>query len=79
MNTPVKNLGSLEKQLTFGSQGHFLNHRQAFSPNDEWLAFEGLKEDSKMGENDLIGLVNIQSGQILEVYRVPNQKGFGPG
>ncbi|RIW17234.1 DUF3748 domain-containing protein [Algoriphagus lacus] len=79
MNTLVINPNPVERQLTFGSQGYFLNHRQAFSPNDEWLAFDGRKEDSKMGENDLIGLVNIHSGQILEVYRVPKQQAFGPG
>ncbi|MDI1322052.1 MAG: DUF3748 domain-containing protein [Algoriphagus sp.] len=70
---------AVEKQLTFGNQGHFLNHRQAFSPKDEWLAFDGRKEDSKLGENDLIGLLHINSGEILELYRVPGQQMYGPG
>lgn len=70
---------AVEQQLTFGIQGHFLNHRQAFSPKDEWLAFDGRKEDSKLGENELIGLLNIQSGEILDLYRVPGQQLDGPG
>lgn len=68
-----------EKQISFGDQGHFLNHRQAFSPDDQWVAFDGRKEDPKMGENELIGLLNIQTGKTLELYRVPNQQIYGPG
>ena len=79
MDTTVINPNAVEKPLTTGNQGHFLNHRQAFSPKDEWLAFDGRREDPKMGENDLIGLVNVQSGEVLEIYRVPGQTPFGPG
>lgn len=73
------NPNAQEKQLTQGSQGHFLNHRQAFSPDDQWLAFDGRSDDPKMGENDLIGMVNVQSGEVKELYRVPNQQAYGPG
>ncbi len=79
MNTTFFGPNAREKQLTYGSSSHFLNHRQAFSPTDEWLAFDGRTEDPKMGENDRIGLVNVQSGEVLEIYRVPGQTPFGPG
>lgn len=68
-----------EKQLTRGPQGHFLNHRQAFSHDDEWLAFDGRTDDPKMGENDLIGMVNVNTGEVKELYRVPGQQSYGPG
>lgn len=73
------NPNAIEKQITKGPQGHFLNHRQAFSPDDQWLAFDGRTDDPKMGENDLIGMVNVQSGEVKELYRVPNQQVYGPG
>ena len=79
MNTTFFSPNAREKQLTSGNSSYFLNHRQAFSPTDEWLAFDGRTEDSKMGENDRIGLVNVQSGEVLEIYRVPRQTRFGPG
>ena len=68
-----------ERQLTQGLQGHFVNHRQAISPDDQWVAFDGRGEDPKMGENDLIGMVNLLSGEIKELYRVPGQQVYGPG
>lgn len=76
---PTPNPNAQEKQLTQGLQGHFLNHRQAFSPDGEWLAFDGRTDDPKMGENDLIGMVHIQTGEVKELYRVPNQQAYGPG
>jgi ankyrin repeat protein len=79
MKTPSINPEALEQQVSFGSQSHFLNHRQAFSPDDQYLAFDGRREDSKMGENDLIGLIHISSGEVVELYRVPNQQAYGPG
>ncbi len=77
--TLTPNPNAEERQLTRGLQGHFLNHRQAFSPDDQWVAFDGRGEDPKMGENDLIGMVNLQSGEIRELYRVPGQQPYGPG
>lgn len=73
------NPNAVERQLTQGLQGHFLNHRQAFSPDDQWVAFDGRGEDPKMGENDLIGMVNLHSGEVRELYRVPGQQVYGPG
>jgi hypothetical protein len=73
------NPNAQEKQLTWGLQGHFLNHRQAFSADDAWLAFDGRTDDPKMGENGLIGVVNVQSGEVKELYRVPGQQSYGPG
>lgn len=78
LNT-ILNPEASEFQLTHGAQGHFLNHRQVFSFNDEWIVFDGRNEDSKIGENATIGLVNSKTGAIRVVYKVPNQTSFGPG
>ncbi|MBN7812440.1 DUF3748 domain-containing protein [Algoriphagus sp. H41] len=77
--TLTPNPNAEERQVTQGNQGHFLNHRQAFLPDDQWVAFDGRGEDPKMGENDLIGMVNLESGEVRELYRVPGQQSFGPG
>jgi len=83
LNQQIVNLtpnpNAQEKQLTKGLQGHFLNHRQAFSADDAWLAFDGRTDDPKMGENSLIGMVNVRTGEIKELYRVPGQQAYGPG
>ncbi|WP_439488493.1 DUF3748 domain-containing protein [Algoriphagus sp.] len=68
-----------ETQLTFGQKGHFLNHRQAFSPDDKYLVFDNRNDDSKIGENGSIQLVHIVSKQMETVYEIPNQSFFGPG
>jgi hypothetical protein len=83
LNQQIVNLtpnpNAQEKQLTQGLQSYFLNHRQAFSSDDAWLAFDSRTDDPKMGANDLIGMVNLQSGEIKELYRVPGQQAYGPG
>ncbi|WP_439488342.1 DUF3748 domain-containing protein [Algoriphagus sp.] len=68
-----------EIQLTHLPQGHFLNQRQAFSPDDEYLVFDNRNDDSKIGENGRIQLVHIASKQVETVYEIPNQSVFGPG
>lgn len=75
----IPNLSAQEKQLTFEEAGHFLNQRQVFSPNDEWVVFDGRNDDSKIGENGNVGLLNLESGEIIGVYSNSNQSHFGPG
>lgn len=75
----IPNPSAQERQLTFEEAGHLLNQRQIFSPNDEWLVFDGRNDDSKIGENENIGLLNLESGEIIGVYSNSNQSQFGPG
>ena len=68
-----------EIQITTDPSGHMLNQRQAFSPDDRLLAFDGRNDDSKIGENASIGVVNIATQEIQTVYQLDNQTVFGPG
>lgn len=85
-NTSVKNYNSNidaflieEVQLTNQPRGHFLNQRQAFSPDDKWLVFDNRNEDSKIGENGSIQVVNVETKKLETVYKLDNQNEFGPG
>ncbi|SHO60972.1 DUF3748 domain-containing protein [Algoriphagus zhangzhouensis] len=75
----IPNPSAQERQLTFEEAGHFLNQRQVFSPKDEWLVFDGRNDDSKIGENGKVGLLNLESGEIVGVYSNSKQSQFGPG
>lgn len=68
-----------EVQMTEGQQGHFLNQRQAFSPNDQWLVFDTRNEDSKIGENPAIQLLELSNKKTQTVYQLLNQRSYGPG
>jgi hypothetical protein len=68
-----------EIQLTSDPSGHFLNQRQAFSPNDKSLVFDNRNDDSKIGENASIQLVDVSSKAIQTIYKLENQTVFGPG
>lgn len=68
-----------EVQMTEGQQGHFLNQRQAFSPNDQFLVFDNRNEDSKIGENSTIQLLELSNKKIQTVYQLLNQQSYGPG
>lgn len=73
------NTAITEKQLTFDPQGHFLNHRQAISPTDQWVVFDGRNADTNLGENGIIGLLDLTTGELITVYETANQTEFGPG
>ncbi|MBN3518787.1 DUF3748 domain-containing protein [Algoriphagus lutimaris] len=68
-----------EIQMTEGPQGHFLNQRQAFSPYDQFLAFDNRNEDSKIGENASIQFINLFTKKVSTVYKLENQQNYGPG
>lgn len=68
-----------EIQLTTEPKGHMLNQRQAFSPDDRWLAFDYRNDDSKIGENASIGLVNLETKAVKTIYELENQTVYGPG
>lgn len=68
-----------EIQLTHELKGHMLNQRQAFSPDDASLVFDYRNDDSKIGENASIGILNIHKQESRPVYNLENQSSFGPG
>ncbi len=68
-----------EIQLTFGQKGHFLNQRQVFSPDDNYLVFDNRNEDSKIGENPSIQTVHVETKEIATIYKLADQQVYGPG
>jgi Tol biopolymer transport system component len=68
-----------EVQLTTDSAGHCLNTTQCFSPDDNWIVFDGRNDDSQIAANGEIAIVNTITGEIKTMYRVSNQTAFGPG
>lgn len=68
-----------EKQLTFDSQGHFLNTTQCFSPDGQWLVYDNRNDDAQIGSTGTIAMVNIKTGEIKELYHTQNQTVYGPG
>jgi len=68
-----------EIQLTTEPRGHILNQRQAFSPDDQFLVFDNRNDDSRIGENASIGIVNRETKELKTIYKLENQTVFGPG
>ncbi len=68
-----------EQQLTFGNQGHFLNHRQVFSADDKWAVFDNRNDGSEIMTNGGIAMLNLETKEIRNIYQVPNQNDYGPG
>jgi hypothetical protein len=69
----------VETQLTSDANGHFLNQRQVFSPDDKLLVFDKRNDDSKIGENASIQLVNVETKAVKTIYKLENQTVYGPG
>jgi Tol biopolymer transport system component len=68
-----------EKQLTFGNKGHFLNTAQCFSPDGQWIVYDTRNDDTKIGSTASIEMVNVDTGEIKELYHTQNQTEHGPG
>ena len=68
-----------ENQLTFGIKGHFLNTTQCFSPDGHWVVYDTRNDDTQIGSTGSIEMVNINTGEIRELYHTQNQTEYGPG
>ena len=68
-----------EKQLTFGNKGHFLNTTQCFSPDGQWVVYDTRNDDTQIGSTGSIEMVNVNTGEIKELYHTQNQSEHGPG
>jgi WD40 repeat protein len=69
----------IEIQLTSDPSGHFLNQRQAFSPDDLSLVFDGRNDETKIGENAYVKMIDVNTKAIRIIYELDNQTAFGPG
>ncbi|PZR28054.1 MAG: DUF3748 domain-containing protein [Citrobacter freundii] len=68
-----------EIQLTHDAAGHCLNSTQCFSPDDQWIVYDGRNYDHLIGSTGLIAMVNVETGEIVKLYETAGQTDFGPG
>lgn len=68
-----------ETQLTNTPDGHMLNTTQVFSKDGKWLVYDTRNDDSKIASTGVIAQVNVESGEVVVLYRTENQTAFGPG
>ena len=67
------------KQLTNSTKGHMLHHNSVFSPDGQWVVFDGRNDDTKIGETTQIGVVNVLTGEERDIYETLNSSIYGPG
>jgi hypothetical protein len=68
-----------EHQLTSDAMGHTINPSQIFSPDDQWIVFDTRNDDTGIGSNGSIKMVNARTGEIRPLYQAKNQTQYGPG
>lgn len=68
-----------ETLLTTGKYGHTLNSAQVFSPDDQWIVYDTRNDDTHIQYTGIIEKVNLESGEVVTVYRAENQTKYGPG
>jgi hypothetical protein len=66
-------------EITTSASGHTLHHNGVFSPDGEWIVYDGRNDDTKIGETSTIGMVNVHTGEEKILYKTSNQTLFGPG
>lgn len=65
--------------LTHSAMGHTIHHNHVFSPDGQWVVFDGRNDDTKIGETSVIGLVNVSAGEEKIIYRTESPTIYGPG
>lgn len=65
--------------LTRSPMGHTLHHNGVFSPDGQWVVFDGRNDDTKIGETAVIGLVRVSTGEESIIYETQNPTVYGPG
>jgi hypothetical protein len=69
----------IERQLTFTDNGHTIHHMQVFSPDDQWIVYDIRNDDTKIASTGSIEMVNINTKEVVILYKVSGQTGDGPG
>lgn len=59
------------KVLTTSPGGHTLHHNGVFSRDGRYIVFDGRNDDTKMGENNYIGVVDLKEGGERVIYYSP--------
>lgn len=68
-----------ETQLTYAAYGHTIHHNQVFSKDGRWVVYDTRNNDAQIGSTGSIEMVNIETGEVKELYRTMNQTEDGPG
>ncbi len=68
-----------EIQITTDASGHCLNSTQCFSPDDQWIVYDGRNDDTQIGSTAVIAMVNTLTGEIRQLYAAKDQTEYGPG
>lgn len=69
-----------EIQLTMDtSYNHDLDNNDNFSPDDHWLVYDTRTESGGIGACGKIEKVNVQTGEKVVLYELPQNKAYGPG
>lgn len=66
-------------QLTHDPNGHTIHNTECFSPNDQWIVYDGRNFDSLISSTGNISIVNVETGEIRELYHTTHQTQYGPG
>lgn len=66
-------------QLTHDNSGHTIHNTQCFSPDDQWIVYDGRNNDTMIASTGSISIVNTGSGEIHELYHTKHQTKYGPG
>lgn len=68
-----------EHQLTSDRKGHFLHNTQVFSPDDQWIVYDTRNDETRIGQNCCIEMVNVKTGKTRLLYKTRHQTIYGPG
>lgn len=69
-----------EIQITHDiSYNHDLDNNDNFSPDDQWLVYDTRTEAGGISANAKIEKVNIQTGERVVLYELPQNREYGPG
>jgi len=72
-------LGGTEEQLTFDYKSHYLNSHQCFSPDDKWIVYDTRIAGGSIVSSGVVEKVNVKTGEMIVIYRAPDQGRHGPG
>lgn len=68
-----------ERQLTSSPKGHCLHNTQVFCDDDTLIVYDTRNDDTQIQTTGSIEIVDVQTGEEILVYQVPNQSEYGPG
>ena len=66
-------MSNAEQQITHGPGGRILANTGVWSPDSKWIVYDTRSDAAgEMFDGDLIAMVNVETGEIRELYRARN-------